>query len=205
MTSLREQLAGGDGSIPEFRLMLPEGWSLRDVSAQTEQELLDKAKARLREAQRPDTYALLAAHTKQALATAREQGAFAMITPGEEAPRWAFVPISVLVSMREGTPAVTLDQMVADAVENRGARALHGSKHFLRWAEQHTVELSGDTAGTHVVVYLTPVPGSRHRRALQFTVTLAHPVDTDPLADADMSAWLDLLDSHMLTFSWTGR
>ncbi|GAA3764398.1 hypothetical protein GCM10022240_15870 [Microbacterium kribbense] len=205
MISIREELAGGRGGVPEFRLLLPDGWTMSDVSERTEQELLAAARARLRAAQRPDTYAMLAGHVTEAMRAARQQGAFAMITPGAHTPQWSLVPISILASVREGTPAVSLDQMVADAVENRGARALDGSRHFLRWAQAQTVELSGETAGAYVVVYLTPMPGTRHRKALQLTATLAHPIDVDPTTQPEMRTWLDLLDAHLLTFAWTGK
>ncbi|WP_194409234.1 hypothetical protein [Microbacterium cremeum] len=205
MTSLREQLGGGRHGMPELRMMLPPGWVLYDTSAETERALLDKARARLREAGRPETYALVSAHVERALAAARKQGAFMMIMAGDEAPEWATVPVSILGTLVKGTPAVSLDAMVADAVERRGARALHDSRQFLRWVDRRTVELSGETAGAYTVVYLTPIPGSRRTQALQLTATLVHPTETDPESDAAMRAWLELLDAHVATLAWTGR
>ncbi len=191
--------------MPELRMMLPPGWVLYDTSAETERALLDKARARLREAGRPETYALVSAHVERALAAARKQGAFMMIMAGDEAPEWATVPVSILGTLVKGTPAVSLDAMVADAVERRGARALHDSRQFLRWVDRRTVELSGETAGAYTVVYLTPIPGSRRTQALQLTATLVHPTETDPESDAAMRAWLELLDAHVATLAWTGR
>ncbi|GAA2987839.1 hypothetical protein JOD63_002083 [Microbacterium terrae] len=205
MTSLREMLGGGRQGIPEFRLSLPAGWTMYDTSGETERALLDRAKVRLREAHRPEVYAVLEGHVTRTLAAARKQGAFVMIMAGEDAPRWSTVPISVLGTITRGDGDVSLDAMVADAVERRGARALDGSKQFLRWTDRRTVELSGETAGAFTVVYLTPVPGSRRTQALQLTATLVHPTDVDPVTDDHMSLWLELLDSHMLTFAWTGR
>lgn len=186
-------------------MMLPPGWVLYDTSERTERALLEQAKVRLREAGRPDTYALLSEHVKRALVGARKQGAFMMIMAGEEAPAWATVPISILGSIVKGTPAISLDAMVADAVERRGARALHNSRQFLRWVDERSVELSGESAGAYTVVYLTPIPGSRRKQALQLTATLVHPTDTDPTSDTAMKSWLELLDAHVATLSWTGR
>lgn len=186
-------------------MMLPPGWVLYDTSAQTERALLEKARARLRDAGRPETFALLSAHVERALTSARKQGAFMMIMAGDEAPEWATVPISVLGTLVKGTPAISLDAMVADAVERRGARALHDSRTFLRWVDRRTVELSGESAGAYTVVYLTPIPGSRRTQALQLTATLVHPTDTDPTSDAAMKSWLELLDAHIATLAWTGR
>ncbi|WP_157525373.1 hypothetical protein [Microbacterium yannicii] len=205
MTSLREQLGGGRQGVPELRMILPPGWVLYDTSEQTERDLLEQARVRLRDAGRPETYALLSEHVKRALAAARKQGAFMMIMAGDEAPEWATVPVSILGTLVKGAPGISLDAMVADAVERRGARALHDSRQFLRWVDERKVELSGETAGAYTVVYLTPIPGSRRAQALQLTATLVHPVDTDPTADPAMASWLELLDAHVATLTWTGR
>jgi hypothetical protein len=204
VTSLREEL-GGRAGVPDFRFVLPSGWTTYDTSERTEQELLAKARARLREAHRPDAYAILAGHVEKALAAARKQGAFLMIMAGDEAPPWSVVPVSILATVTQGTPEVSLDRMVADAIERRGARALDGSRHFLRWTDQRSVELTGESLGAYTVVYLTPIPGTQRRKALQLTATLAHPVDVDPLGDPQMAAWLELLDGCIATFAWTGE
>ncbi len=186
-------------------MMPPAGWTMYDTSGATERELLDRAKARLRDVHRPEVYAALESHVTGALAAARRQGAFVMIMAAEDAPRWSTVPISVLGTVTEGAAGVSLDAMVADAVERRGARALEGSRQFLRWTDRRTVELSGESAGAYTVVYLTPIPGSRRTKALQFTATLVHPTDVDPTQDLQMKTWLELLDTQLLTFAWTGR
>lgn len=186
-------------------MALPDGWTMYDTSGDTERSLLEKARIRLREAHRPDVYAALEAHVSGALAAARKQGAFVMIMAGEDAPAWSTVPVSILGTVTEGAAGSTLDAMVADAVERRGARSLEGSRRFLRWVDRRVVELSGDSVGAYTVVYLTPVPGTRRAQALQFTATLVHPTETDPAEDPHMRTWLALLDAHMLTFGWTGR
>lgn len=205
MNSLRAELGATLPGVPEFRMALPDGWTMLDTSAATEAELLVKAKVKLREAHRPDVYASLEAHVTGAVKAARNRGAFFMIIPGEDAPQWSTVPVSILGSVTEGAPGSSLDVMVADAVERRGARALEGSKQFLRWVDRRSVELSGEKVGAYTVVYLTPVPGSRRSKALQLTATLLHPTDVDPEADEAMSRWLTLLDAQVLTFAWTGR
>jgi hypothetical protein len=186
-------------------MALPQGWRMLETSTTTEAEMLDTARTRLREAHRPDVAAALEGHVTVALKAARDAGAFFMITPGEDAPSWSTVPISVLGSITEGAPGVALDSMVADAVERRGARPLEGSKQFLRWVDRRAVELSGEKVGAYTVVYLTPLPGSRRTKALQLTATFVHPTDTDPEEDEAMSRWMSLLDAHVLTFAWTGR
>lgn len=203
MTSLREELGGGRAGVPDFRLMLPPGWSMFDTSEETERALLATARERLASVHRPDVYATLHEYVERALQGARAQGAFMMIMAGEEAPPWSAVPISILGTVAQGTPAVSLDRMVADAVENRGARALDGSRHFIRWVDRRRIELSGEELGAYTIVYLTPLPGSRRRSALQLTATLAHPLDTDPDADPLMAAWIALLDAQIATFAWT--
>lgn len=205
MISLREELGGGRRGVPPFRLMLPTGWTIFDTSEQTEQQLLAAARKKLREVHRPDAYAVLSEQVESSLGAARTQGAFMMIMAGDEAPPWSIVPISILGTVTRGTAELSLDRRVADAIERRGARALHGSGHFLRWVDQRTVTLSGESVGAHTVVYLTPIPGSNRREALQLTATLTHPVDVDPTSDPLMATWLELLDANIATFAWTGE
>ncbi|MDE0547480.1 hypothetical protein [Microbacterium sp. C7(2022)] len=204
MTSLREQLGGGR-ETPEFRMLLPAGWTLNDTSVETEQRLLREARSRLREAHLPDAYASLSENVRAALERARTQGAFVLIMPGDVAPDWATVPVSVLGSITTGRPDASLDELVADAVERRGAVALDGSRLFLRWAERRTAEVSGEKVGVYTVVYLTPVPGSKRTKALQFTAVLAHDPAVDPETDVQIQAWLAMLDASIVTFGWTDQ
>ena len=128
-----------------------------------------------------------------------------MIMAGDEAPPWSAVPVSILASVTQGTPEVSLDRMVADAIERRGARALDGSRHFLRWADERTVELTGESLGAHTVVYLTPIPGTNRRKALQLTATLAHPVDVDPTPIRRWRRGSSCSTAASPTFAWTGE
>lgn len=186
-------------------MLLPTGWTLNDTSVETEQRMLGEARSRLRESHLPDAYASLSENVRAALSRAREHGAFVLIMPGEDAPAWATVPVSVLGSITTGRPDVSLDQLVADAVERRGAVALDGSRLFLRWAERRTANVSGETVAIYTVVYLTPVPGSKRTKALQFTAVLAHDPAVDPETDLQIQAWLAMLDASIVTFGWTDK
>ncbi|REJ06914.1 hypothetical protein DY023_04910 [Microbacterium bovistercoris] len=186
-------------------MMLPPGWEIFDTTEGTERTLLSRARQRLVEAGQLGSYPALAERVKASLAAARGQKAELMIMPTDNGPAWAMVPISILVTVREGTPAATLDQIVTDVIERRGGRALDSSKHFIRWVDRRRVPIGDEEVGAYTVVYLTPIVGSQRKKGLQFSATLVHDPAVDPEQDDDISPWLAALDAHMATFAWTGR
>jgi hypothetical protein len=202
MSSLRDQLLGGQPGIPPFRLTLPAGWKAHSSSEESEQALLSEAKARLLQAHQPAALAALQVQVHESFVAARKQGAFLTIMPGADAPDALMAPVSVIASLMSSTAEAPLDSQISRAIEERGARPLDGSRAFLRWVDRRTVQLGGDAVGADTIVYITPIPGTRRTRALRFTATLAYPLEIDPVNDPKVQAWTMLLDSHMSTFAW---
>lgn len=200
MTDLRALLRG-DGSVPAFRMLLPEGWVSHRTDEQTQEELLATAARRLAAAGRPDLLVQLRGHAAKAFSQLREQRAIMAIMPGEGTPPALFLPATITVVERVSTPEAPVREVVVDAIRHKGAKPLDDQGMIVRWVERRAVELDGESSATTSIVYLVPVPGTGRRRALQLTAVIAHPTDLSA-DDAVLERWIALIDAHVATFAW---
>jgi hypothetical protein len=204
VNSLRSELLGVavPAGIPEFRMMLPPGWQAHNASEETERAMLAQARERLRPVHRVDLQGLLESHVSSAMRVAREQGAIMLILPGPDTEAGLFAPASIVATIREATPQLSLDDLVVDVIQRRGGQQLDDGKRLLRWVERRTTRVGTEEVGAYIVFYLTPIPGTQRARALQFALTIAHDPDIDPAEDEQIAAWTALVDAHVATFRW---
>lgn len=204
MNSLRSELLGvaEPAGIPEFRMMLPPGWRAHDTSEETESSLLAQARERLRRLHRVDLQGILESHVASAMRIARDQGALMLVMPGPETSNGLFAPASMISTVREATTDLSLDDLVVDVIQRRGGVSLDENKRMLRWIERRKTRVGSEEIGAYIVFYLTPVPGTMRRKALQFALTIAHPTDIDPDTDEQLAGWVSLIDAHIATFRW---
>ena len=203
VTDLRAELTGGAGAtVPRYRMLLPPGWRSYDMGADTERDLVAAAKARLAEAGRPDLGAALGAQVKDALAQLKGQDAFAYALPAEGSPTWVLGSASLVGLRRRSTPQWTLDDIVEDAVRNRGGVPIGEGHRMVRWTERRPTRVDGVDAVSFLIHYLIPIPGTRRTQAVQWTATVAHGADLAP-DDPVLLAWLALFDNHISSFTWS--
>ncbi|WP_404311979.1 hypothetical protein LG314_11820 [Agrococcus terreus] len=196
--SLREEL--GAPADPEFELVLPEGWVRRDVSPETEQAMLDAARARLMEAHRPDLYGQIRAQLRESFDAMRRIGAIAHFGPEAGAPDSAYLPASLIASIRTPQPGVPLAEEMAQRIRE-GATDLHGDRRFVRFERESDVTLGTDPAKQTTVVYLTPIPGSRGTRALQLTAVITRGAEF-PADDPALVLMQRLFDGCVASLRW---
>ncbi|WP_072315039.1 hypothetical protein [Agrococcus sp. Marseille-P2731] len=196
---LREEL--GAPADPEFELELPEGWVRHDATAETEQRMLQAARRRLMEAHRPDLYAQLRAQVEESFAAMRRMEAIAHFGPEPGAPDWAFLPASLIATVRTPQPGVTLQQEMAQRIRE-GATALHGDRRFIRDERELDITVGTDAAKQRTVVYVTPMPGSRQARALQLTLVITRGAEF-PGDDPALVTMLRLFDACVATLRWS--
>lgn len=180
----------------------PQGWELHEMAPDVEQRLVARARERLMAAHQPVLFARLGPLVAEAFASARAQGAVFMIMPGAETPPGLLAPVTILGSLQRSAPSAPLDARVAEAIENHGARALGGSRHFLRWEHRKRARIDGDEAETRTLVYLTPLPGTGRSSALQLTATIVQPIETDDETNARIADWIAMIDASVATFAW---
>lgn len=199
MTLRAELLGEVDG--PRFRMILPEGWKAISPSDDAESELLAAATRRLAEVHRPDLLGQLRPLVRDAFTKLREGKAFTVLMAGEGAPEWAFLPASVIGSIRESTAEASLDEIVRQAIRDHGAVPLGESRQIVRWSRTKTQTIGGEKIGVTALVYLIPVPETKRSRAVQFVASLSHPPDAGE-DDLTVSRIAALLDAHISTFQW---
>lgn len=200
--TLREQL--GVSAEPDFEIDLPPGWERRDVGEDDRAALEAALRKKFLSVQRPDLYAAVRAMVDSSYSGMTAAGAIAYYaaTTGDENTLW--IPGSIVVSTRTATPEITLDQMVSHAIREFDAKPLLGDKRFIRFERDEIVDTGGASIGLTTVEYLTPIPTTQRRRALQFTATVARPADA-PADDEQVVASKQLYDACISTLRWVAK
>ncbi|MBT2498642.1 hypothetical protein J7E25_06000 [Agromyces sp. ISL-38] len=198
--SLRDELDRSPDLPPAWRIMLPAGWVERAPDAETEHELTAATAARMRAAHRPDLNAQLRRLTREAFDRMRSQDTIAFYHQ-VAAVEGQIMPISIIASRLASPMGGPLDDQVADLIRNHGAEPFDDARTMIRWSTSSTMESGGERIGLRAIGYLTPVPRTHRRAALQFTAAITHPVG---LADDDPSLIkLEFVcDAIMGTFGW---
>jgi hypothetical protein len=202
MNDLRNELLGTRTPVmPPYRMLIPPGWEVFDLGDDDERQVLQRATSRLTANNRPDLAAKLQPLVADALAGLRRQNAFVYAIPGENAPTWILGSASLVGIRRIGTPDLTLDDVVRNAVFQHGAAPLGEDGRIMRWVESRPVTLDGETARALTLNYLIPITGTRRTQAVQWVVSTTH---ADDMAEDDPSleAWKLLFDVHVATFAW---
>ncbi|AWB90018.1 hypothetical protein [Homoserinimonas hongtaonis] len=199
MSSLKAELMGEH--LPEFTLVLPNGWERRAPSDEVRDEMLAAAKRRLMQAHRPDLYGQTTALINKLFAEMRRVETVAFFGPAATAPDEAFLPATLTASLQRGQDGEALDHAIAQLIRSEGATPLGDDKRFLRWEQDAVENVDGTRVATTTVVYFTPVPGTGRTRALRFTLVLTH----DPAQEGDEEFTTGLkrvFDAHLSTFAW---
>lgn len=196
--NLRDEL-GARKSV-DFSIELPRGWSRFDIDGGRD-ILLARMKKRFMEGHRPDLFADAKVTFEKAFEGMRANGVFAFFAPAVDDPGSTIIPASINASIRTGVPAQSLDKLVHDAIKRFGAKPLFGDPRTIRFERERVVDLGGESVVNHSLVYLTPVPGTQRREALQLVAGFARTPDIE-VDSPPIVATRVLLDSCVATLSW---
>lgn len=196
--SLREQL--GSKPDPDFEIKLPVGWERRTPTQDDREQLSRELRERLLTAQRPEIYARLSSLLNESYDAMQKQGAIAFYAP-TRASATTMVPGSLIASIVRPPAGGSLDELVRHAVTQYGATPLLGDKRFIRFERERTTAIEGESITQTSITYLTPVPGSGRRRALQFIATYARPPET-PAEDETVRMYAATFDLMVSTLRW---
>lgn len=199
-SSLREML--GAPKDPEFHLKLLDGWE-RHVPDASDREAIDaEIKRRCMEANRPDLHAHLRMQMDQAFSLMKQQNVIAYFAPTAAPTGDVYIPGSMFATIRRAPNGESLDGYVTHAIQTYDAKPLFGDKRFIRFERESAKDLQGGSIVMTSIVYVTPIPGSKHRRGLQLTASVARPVEmsaTDPL----FIGWKTAFDVCASSLRWS--
>lgn len=184
----------------DFSLELPRGWARFDIDGGHD-ALLAGMKKRFIEGHRPDLFVEAKATFDKAFDGMRKNGVFAFFAPAVGDTDSVVLPASINASLRTSEAGESLDKLARDAIHRYGAKPLFGDARTLRFERERTIELGGESVVNHSLIYLTPVPGTQRRKALQLVAGFARTLDVS--ADsAPMVATRALMDSCVATLTW---
>ncbi|QYJ05589.1 hypothetical protein KUV85_07905 [Nocardioides panacisoli] len=197
--TLRDEL--GVRPDPEFDLDLPDGWARHGVDEESLQGLLAAVRRRCMDAHKPDLYAEMRLQMEEAFANMRRGGVFAYFCPSDPDPGTLAIPASINASVRRAEPGQSLDDLARTLIRQHGATPLLGDKRTLRCERERTSRLGTETLVHHSVVYLTPIPGAKRRRALSLVAGFARAPEVPTDAES-IEATRFLFDACISTLRW---
>lgn len=198
-SDLREAM--GLDPDPEFELQLPPGWTRQEVGGQAMESMLSAMRRRFMEQHRPDLYAEMRTMVKKSFEDMERNGVFAFFSPTEEGDQTLAIPASIHASVRRSAPGATLDDLARTLIQQRGATPLLGDTRTLRFEEERNIKFGTETIVAQSVIYMTPIPGARRRRALQLVAGFGRTMDT-PADHERIEAMKFLFDRCVATLSW---
>lgn len=200
LVSLREQL--GAAPEPDFELTVPQGWQRVATDEGGEQMLERRLRERMMAAGRPDLMAGLRRLLKESFEQMRESGAVATFMPLDPDGRgYVEAPTSISAVLRTGTPEEPLDRYVQQAIRQFRAEPLFGDLRTLRFETELEQEVDGTTIVASSTHYITPMPGTRRRRALELVATYGRPPGVARSSDT-AQAMHGLFDICASTLRW---
>lgn len=179
--NLRQEM--GVDKDPEFDLELPPGWARHAVSDEQRDATIRDLRTRLKSAGMLGRSAEIESAFQSAFDEMRGSGVFAYFSASDPGENTLAIPASISASIRTGEPGRTLDDVVRDLVRAYGATPLWGDPRTISCERERNQSVGGETLVAHSRIYLTPVPGSKRRRALQLVANFARPVDVDSDAE----------------------
>lgn len=189
--------------VPEYRLLLPDGWEELPADRAGVDELIRRSSEVFRAQHRPELDAQMRTMLELAYRKMLQARAFALYlqTSAVGLP----LPMSIVASVVEGQLGGTLDRQVAQLFRDRGAQFLTDDHSIVRWEAGVSPRKEVEGAAAHVIDYLIPVPGSQRRKALQFTTTIPVPVGVDIDVQPVVEGLAHLSDLLISTFTWESR
>lgn len=187
--------------MPDFEMTLPPGWTRKPVDDATLDDMLARLRDRLMKQHQPQAYAQLRGLVKESFASMKKDGAFAFFSATEEDDSTLWIPASIIASERRGEAGQSLDDLARMLIREYDATPLREDKRTMRFERERTVRLGNETVISQSIVYLTPIPGTGRRRALQLVAGFGR----TPGESADDPYLLEmkrLFDTCVSTLRW---
>lgn len=193
---LREQL--GMSKDPDFVIEVPPGWSRRDVTPDSMDAMLESLKKQFMQAHQPAMYSSMKRLVTEAFAGMKQSGAVGFYAPVDAPEGTLLMPASIIARIKRAEGGASLDSYVRTLIDQRGAEKLFEDARTLRYEERTIVPVEGQDFVNNSVTYLSPVPGSSRKRAVEFVASfISLPQDENLDWLAAQKALIDLCISSL--------
>jgi len=187
-------------AVPAFRMLFPPGWVRHDPSTESERELLDAMRAKMRAHARPDLEFELTMSVKSAFRELRERSGIAIYLPtGAEGS--VLVPMSITATCLIDPSGAPLDARVTDLFRNHDADFLGDDRTIVRWRRTATRVDGFEGAVNEQVNYLVPVPGTSRREGVLISTAILRD-GAEPVDEEFLESCILLSDAIVSTFAW---
>lgn len=201
--SLRETL--GAPADPEFELSLPKGWERHDASHESQALVEQRLRRQLMRSGRADamqSFVALRSMLGRSMDDMRQQHVVAYFTPSAMDASTAFpVPASIIARFHSAPSAEGMDGYVKRLIVEEGAAPLGRNRALLR-VERERVQGEGEARMVlSSTLYVTPVPGTGRRRALELLAGYGRPTDI-PRDDDQIRLVHAMFDLTVASLRW---
>lgn len=177
--SLRDLL--GARPDPDFELSLPKGWERHEASIES-QSLIEKRMSRqlmkLGTVDAMQAFGTLRSMFRQSMDEMRKQNVVGYFAPSGEDLATPFpVPASIIATIRSAPSTELMDGYVKRLILEEEAAPLAKNRALLRVERENVRGEGGAQIVFSSTLYITPVPGTRRRRALELVAGYGRPLD----------------------------
>lgn len=190
-------------AVPAFRMLFPPGWVRHDPSAESERELLDRMRAKMRAYARPDLEFELTMAVKSAFRELRERSGLAIYLPSGDDDA-ALAPMSITATRFVQPGGASLDAKVSELFRSHGADFLGDDRTIVRWRRRVSDSEGFEGVVNEQVNYLVPVPGTSRKEAVLISTSILRD-GSDQVDEALLESCLVLSDAIVSTFAWAPR
>lgn len=185
--------------LPEFRIAIPEPWSLIFMTPEEQAKEDAKASTVFKSAGRPDLdaqFKMLALRSRRRMS---QSNVFAVIRQ-QDIELDDFLPLAITLAKLESRDESSLDSFMAEQIHARNAAPLERATWAMHWVEDHVgdAELAGLQGRT--LSYAIAAPETGRREAILISATISNPGldNARPVFDA-LGFFVDAL---VRSFSW---
>lgn len=177
--SLRDLL--GARPDPAFELSLPRGWERHEATPESQaliEKRLSRQLMRVGSADAMQAFGVLRNMLRQSMDEMRKQNVVGYFAPSGSDVSTPFpVPASIIATIRTAPSTEEMDGYIKRLILDDGATPLGKNRALLR-VERENLRGEGDTQMVlSSTLYVTPVPGTRRRRALELLAGYGRPTD----------------------------
>ncbi len=190
---------------PEFELSLPKGWERHEASAESQaliEKRLSRQLMRVGSVDSMQAFGVLRNMLRQSMDEMRKQNVIGYFAPSGADLSTPFpVPASIIATIRSAPSAEGMDGYIKRLIVDEGAVPLGKNRALLRIERENVRGVGEEQVVFSSTLYITPVPGTRRRRALELLAGYGRPTDV-PRNDEQIQFVHAFFDLMVASLRW---